>query len=92
VAQSRAATWHPFIGLLFMACYLKVMGPWGSTPGPPSAVQDLTSPDQPMRHALILVSQMKNNIFDFTLGKTWREVGLGLSPSPWSPLGTRYDQ
>jgi hypothetical protein len=78
VAQSWAATWHPFIGLWFIGS--KLWSLWDSSPGPPTLVKSLVKSIMPMGHTLILVKYTGYNIYKFMLYCIWWGVGPGLSP------------
>jgi hypothetical protein len=83
VAQSRTATWHPFIGCWCLCGLLKVYGGRGVRPPdlyPPSKV--LTKANPPTCHALAFIKHMSLYVFKVEMGcKRWG-VGPGLSPDP----------
>jgi hypothetical protein len=81
VAQSWAATWHPFIGFRFVC---KIIGVHGVRPPDLPHRIAFTNSDQPMGYTLCLVIYMSLIIFQFEFCNRWQGVGPGLSPSPQS--------
>jgi hypothetical protein len=82
VAQSWAATWHPFIGYWSIVLLFKILySPPDSNRGPPHRPRALTKSARPLHHALVLIICVGLFIFELNYVLNGEGSGRGLAPT-----------